>query len=75
MMMETLSIMDYPSRSLDLHIREAVRDHHDGEQNRNQPTSEEEPWNVLQLAWRTFSSGLRKESLSNRVQAVLEKME
>jgi len=42
-------------QSLNLNIIEAVWDHLDREQNKRQPTSKEELWEVLQGAWRTIS--------------------
>jgi len=39
-----------PPKSLD--ITEAVWDHLDREHNKMQPTSDEDPWNVSQEAWR-----------------------
>jgi len=41
-----------PPKSLELSIAEAVWDHLDREQNKRQPTSKEELWDVLQEAWK-----------------------
>jgi len=64
-----------PPQNPDLVIVEAVWDHLDREQNKRQPTSKEELWNVLQEAWRTIPGDYLKngqESLSKSVQAVLK---
>ena len=43
-----------PPQIPDLTIIEAVWDHLNREQNKRQPTSKEELWDVLQEAWRTI---------------------
>ena len=61
-----------PPQSPDYNFIEAVQDHLDREQNKRQPTSKEELWNVLQEAWRTIHDDYLIESLSNSVQAVFK---
>ena len=43
-----------PPQSPDLNMIEAAWDHLDREQNKRQPTSKEELWDVLKEAWRTI---------------------
>ena len=50
-----------PPQSPDLDIIEVVWDHFDSEQNKRQPTSKEELWNVLQEARRTIPEDYSKK--------------
>jgi len=61
-----------PPQSPDFNIIEAVWDHLDREQNKRQPTSKKELWNVLQGSLENYSWRLL-ESLFKRVQTVLER--
>ena len=48
-------------QSPDLNIIEAVWDNLDREENKRQPTSKEELWDVLQEAWRTIPEDYLKK--------------
>ena len=48
---KTLTVIDWPPKSPDLNIIEAVWDHLDRERNKRQSKSKEELWEVLKEAW------------------------
>jgi len=63
------------SQSQDFNNIRAVCDHLDTEWNKMQPTSKEDPWNVLQKTWRTIPEDYLRQfqdSMSKMIQTVLK---